>query len=119
MECSLVGEAAFYYSGRVAASRFASQASACTRVSPHISTEGCRPAQQAGRSGRAKMVQRKSASRCRQGSPAGLFSEEIDGAMQQAPQLGRQFGGAALVGDEAFGIPHCRRQRLARWAEGR
>jgi hypothetical protein len=84
-------EAAFYYRGRVAASRFASQCNACSRDSPHISGDACRPEQQPGRSGRPKIAQRRPAVRCRHCTPAGLASEEIDGAMQQAPQFGRQF----------------------------
>jgi len=92
MACTLVkfGEAAFYYPGQVRASRSASQCKANWRDSPHISKAGCRPEQQAGRSGRPKIRQRKSAARCEQGAPAGLFNELIDGAMQQAPQPGRQ-----------------------------
>jgi hypothetical protein len=84
-------KAAFYYPGRVLTSRSASQNIACSRVSPHISCEGCKPPQHAGRSGRPKIVQRKSASRFGQGTPAGLFKELIDGAMQHAAQPGRQF----------------------------
>jgi hypothetical protein len=83
-------EAAFYPRGAVAASRFASQINACSRLSPHISSDGCKPEQHAGRCGWPNRVQRKSPSRCRHGTPAGLFSEEIDGAMQQAAQAGRQ-----------------------------
>lgn len=97
MECSQCWEAAFYYSGRVIASRWESQISACWRLSPHISAEGWRPEQQAGRSGRPKMVQFSSESRKRQASPAGLFSEEIEGAMQQAPQPGRQACGLEVL----------------------
>jgi hypothetical protein len=53
--------------------------------------------QTAGRSGRPKRRQRFSAVSCAQRAPAGLpwgmpgIAEEIDGAMQQAPQPGRQF----------------------------
>ena len=90
MGCSLGWEAAFYYPGQVSTSRSASQCKANWRDSPHISGAACKPAQQAGRSGRPKIVQRKSVSRCTHGTPAGLFSELIDGAIQQAPQPGRQ-----------------------------
>lgn len=51
--------------------------------------------QTSGRSGDVKIAQRLSAVSCTQGTPAGLPSgmpgigEEIDSAMQQAPQLGR------------------------------
>jgi hypothetical protein len=71
------------------------QAIACARDVPHISAEGCRPAQNAGRSGRPKILQRLAASSCTHRTPAGLPSgmpgigEVIEGAMQQAPQPGR------------------------------
>lgn len=90
MERSQVGEGAFYYPGRVITSSSLNQRSAYSRELPHISNDGCRPEQHAGRSARPKMVQRNAVSRCTQGWPAGLFSEVIDGAMQQAPQPGRQ-----------------------------
>ena len=51
----LYREAAFYYPGAVRASRSASQRKACSRDTPHISAEGRRPAQQAGRPGWPKM----------------------------------------------------------------
>ena len=66
-----------------------SQIIACSRVDPHISMEGRNEAHTAGRSGRPKSRQRSDSSRCGQGTPAGLASEEIDGAMQQAAQCGR------------------------------
>ncbi len=53
----------------------------------------------AGRSGRPKMAQLKSASNWMQATPAGFppgmpgIGDEIDGAMQQAPQWERQFIG--------------------------
>lgn len=62
---------------------------------PHISGEGLRPAQQAGRSGRPKMAQRLSGVSWAQRTPAGLpagipgIGDEIEGAMQQAPQPAR------------------------------
>jgi hypothetical protein len=77
-------ECAFYPRGAVAASNAANQCSATSRVSPHISEDGCNPLQQAGRSAQPNNRQRNSLSRCRQGTPAGLFSEEIEGAIQQA-----------------------------------
>jgi oxygen-independent coproporphyrinogen-3 oxidase len=61
-----------------------------------MSADGAKPPQQAGRSGWPKMAQRKSSVSCTQRTPAGLplgmpgIALEIDGAMQQAPQLGRQ-----------------------------
>jgi hypothetical protein len=45
------GKRAFYPPGEVAASNARNQANACSGESPHISTDGCKPAQQAGRSG--------------------------------------------------------------------
>lgn len=70
---------------------------ACSRLLPHISSEGCSEPQTAGRSGRPNKVQRKSASRQGQGIPAGLplgrpgSGDEMDGAVQQAAQPDRQF----------------------------
>jgi hypothetical protein len=64
---------------------------ACSRELPHISTEGRRLMQTAGRSDEPNSRQRICASSCTQRSPAGFPSgmpgmgEEIDGAMQQAP----------------------------------
>ena len=63
---------------------------------PHISREGISPAHTAGRSAWPKMRQRRCASSCTQGTPAGLpcgmpgMGELMDGAVQQAPQPGRQ-----------------------------
>jgi hypothetical protein len=70
---------------------------ACSRVSPHISAEGCKPPQNAGRSGLPKILQRLSSPSCTQRTPAGLplgipgIGEVIEGAVQQAPQFSRQF----------------------------
>jgi hypothetical protein len=69
---------------------------ACAADSPHISVEGCRPPQTFGRSGRPKILQPLCSSNCTQRTPAGLpfgmpgMAELIEGAMQQAPQPGRQ-----------------------------
>ena len=58
--------------------------------------EGARLLQTAGRSGRPKIRQRPVASSCTQGTPAGLprgmpgMGLEMEGAMQQAAQPGRQ-----------------------------
>lgn len=109
MECSQVGEGAFYYPGRVITSSSLNQRSAYSRELPHISSDGCSPEQHPGRSGRPKMAQRNSASRCTQGCPAGLFSELIDGAMQQAPQPGRQ----SSVGEASIPALSHRCRRLA------
>jgi hypothetical protein len=57
---------------------------------------GRRLAHTAGRPGLPKSAQRKSGSNCTQGIPAGFpcgmpgIGDEMLGAMQQAPQLGRQ-----------------------------
>ena len=98
---------------------------ACARLFPHMSTEGCRPAQKAGRSGCPKIRQRLSSASCTQRTPAGLplgmpgIGLVIEGAVQQAPQWSRQFikcqGRAAVV--EAAGansISSGERKRTAR-----
>lgn len=83
--------------GAVNCSNVPSHRIAISRPSPHISTEACNPPQQAGRSGLPKIAQRKSSISCTQGTPAGLPSGmpgiglEMEGAVQHAPQLGRQF----------------------------
>ena len=91
---------------------FSPEPDACCRFSPHISGEGCRPAQQSGRSGRPKIRQRNWSSRWRHGSPAGLCSEEIDGAMQQAPQPGRHSIGGCAPESVFSDMGHCRRFRF-------
>lgn len=64
---------------------------------PHISIVGFSELQTLGRSGRPNRRQRFSGSSCTQRSPAGLpwgkpgMGEVMDGAVQQAPQPGRQF----------------------------
>lgn len=66
------------------------------RDAPHIGNCGCKPEQHAGRSGRPKIRHCSCSSSCTQRTPAGLppgmpgIGLEIDGAMQQAPQPGRQ-----------------------------
>lgn len=65
---------------------------ACSRLSPHISTEGLRLAQTAGRPGWPKIRQRSCSSSCTHRTPAGLpdgipgIGEEMEGAIQQAAQ---------------------------------
>jgi hypothetical protein len=65
---------------------------ASAREVPHISTDGLRDEQKAGRSGLPKRAQRPSTVRFAQAVPAGLPSgipgigEVIDGATQQAAQ---------------------------------
>jgi len=86
-----------YIFGWVANSNSFIQRIASSCDSPHISTEGCKVAQKAGRSGRPKIAQRLSSVSCTQRTPAGLpfgmpgKGEVIEGAIQQAAQLGRQF----------------------------
>jgi len=69
--------------------------SAASRESPHISSEGRSPPQNAGRSGRPNTAHRMSGSNWAHGWPAGLpcgmpgSADVIDGAIQQAPQPAR------------------------------
>jgi len=80
------------YSSRV------SHAIAWLRLAPHISGDGRSELQTAGRDGCPNSLQRRCASSCTQGTPAGLppapgwpgMVEVIDGALQHAPQCGRQ-----------------------------
>jgi hypothetical protein len=73
-----------------------SDTSASVREAPHIDSVGRKLAQNAGRSGRPNNAQRRSGNNCTQGTPAGLpcgmpgMGEVMEGAMQQAPQPGRQ-----------------------------
>jgi len=74
---------------------------ACSRESPHISADGLSELHTAGRSGWPKIAHALSAVSCTQRTPAGLLmpstrgmpgmGDEMEGAMQQAPQPGRQF----------------------------
>ncbi len=110
--------------GRVATSSSVSQRIACGASGPHISADGCRPPQKAGRSGRPKMRQRLSSSSWTQRTPAGFpcgmpgMGLAMDGAMQQAPQPGRQAssgeGGAAGMGGLSVQMP----SRVARAGAG-
>src|ERR1700748_1070909 len=83
------------HAGRVAASSRVSHWIASAGLSPHISPEGRRTPQNAGRAGPPQMRQRLLASSWTQGTPAGLpfgipgIGLVIDGAMQHAPQPGR------------------------------
>jgi hypothetical protein len=80
----------------VSSSRRVRYSSASARVSPHISLDGCRLPHTAGRSDLPKILQPFRSSSCTQRTPAGLPSgipgigEDIDGAIQQAPQPARQ-----------------------------
>lgn len=70
---------------------------ACSVLWPHISADGISPPHTAGRSGCPKMRQRASSPSWMQRTPAGLpwgmpgMGELMEGAVQQAPQPGRQF----------------------------
>ena len=83
--------------GVVATSSDVSQAIAAPALPPHISAEGLSCPHTAGRPGWPKMRQALVSSSWMQRTPAGLppgmpgIGELIDGAMQQAPQPGRQF----------------------------
>ncbi len=76
---------------------------ACTRSLPHIVADGCSEPHTAGRRGSPNRRQRSASSSCTQGTPGGLpwgmpgMGVEIDGAVQQAPQPGRQDGGVAIA----------------------
>lgn len=88
-----------YQAGAVNLSSSPSHAIACVRSAPHISIDGCKPPQNAGRSGLPKMRHRLSSASCTQRTPAGLplgmpgIGLVIDGAVQQAPQPLRQASG--------------------------
>jgi hypothetical protein len=66
------------------------------RDAPHISSVGRRLVHTAGRSGWPNSAHLMSGSSCTQGIPAGFpwgmpgIGDEMLGAMQQAPQFGRQ-----------------------------
>jgi hypothetical protein len=82
---------------------------ACRRVLPHISDCGKSDRQTAGRVGSPKSWQRSCVSSCTHRTPAGLpagmpgIGELIDGAVQQAPQAGRQFIATMLARRDAPG----------------
>jgi hypothetical protein len=94
---------------------------ACCVLLPHISVDGCNPPQKAGRSGRPKMRHRMASSSWMQRTPAGLppgipgIGLEIDGAVQQAPQPGRQAG----AGKEGDGVTDGMWRLSAQVASGR
>ena len=81
--------------GAVASSSCVSQRIAAARDVPHISADGLKPAQHAGRSGWPKMAQAFAAVSCTHRIPAGLpwgmpgMALEMDGAVQHAPQCAR------------------------------
>lgn len=86
--------------GAVSRSSSVSQPMACSRLAPHISAEGCKPPQKAGRSGWPKIRQRLSSASWMQRTPAGFPSGMpgiglvMEGAVQQAPHEGRHARGA-------------------------
>lgn len=92
--------------GAVACSSSASQRTACSRLLPHISADGCKLPQKAGRSGRPKILQRLSSASWMQRTPAGFPSGMpgiglvMEGAVQQAPHDGRH----ARVADGDMGF---------------
>jgi len=75
----------------------ANQAIAWLRWLPHISAVGRSDKHTAGLSGWPNRRQRSASSSCTQRTPAGLpcgmpgMAELMEGAVQQAPQAGRQF----------------------------
>ena len=83
------------YRGCVAASKAKRNANAWSRLFPHISIDGRKETQNAGRSGLPNNLQRNCSSSCTHATPAGLprampgIGEVIDGAMQQAAQRAR------------------------------
>ena len=89
--------------GWVCCSRRPIHLMACARPVPHMSLLACSETQTAGRSGRPKSRQRSVSSSCTQRTPAALpagmpgIGELMDGAVQQAPQAGRQFMLVMLV----------------------
>jgi hypothetical protein len=104
--------------GAVVASSFSSQRMAWLRRCPHMSADGRSEAQTAGLSGRPKRRQAWAASSCTQGTPAGFpagmsgMNEVMDGAVQHAPQAGRQIigkcywhpsHGQGMLAEERFG----------------
>ena len=70
---------------------------ASSRQEPHISSDGCKDAQKAGRAGSLKIRHIKFSSKLTHGTPAGFPSgmpgmgELMLGAMQQLPQNLRHF----------------------------
>jgi len=96
----------------VAASSCVSHSNAASRCEPHMSAEGCKPPQNAGRSGLPNTAQRMSGSSCTQGTPAGLpcgmpgRALVIDGAMQHAPHSLRQFMPTIILGANSIDGVH-------------
>ena len=100
------GQRWYQLCGAVARSSSSSQRIACSRLSPHMSRDGCKPPQKAGRSGRPKILQRLSSASWMQRTPAGFPSGMpgiglvMEGAVQQAPHEGRH----ARVAEDDMGF---------------
>ena len=98
-----------YAFGSVSFSHSARIAMASSRHVPHISSMGRKEPHTFGRSGDPKILQRNSLSNWMHGTPAGLpfgmpgIGDDIDGAMQHAPQPGRQFIFKSLVSSYCTG----------------
>src|SRR6202162_974999 len=92
-----------FLEGFVARSRDARRTNASCAEQPHISSDGCSLLHTSGRSGLPKSLQRLSLVRGRQRTPAGLpfaipgRADEMDGAIQHAPQPIRQSMGLILL----------------------
>ncbi len=96
-----------FLSGLVANYSVFRNANACSRVSPHILCTGLKPIHTCGRSGFPKIRQLFSSLNCTQRTPAGLplgipgMGDEIDGAIQQAPQPRRQLNIGNMIFNQA------------------
>ena len=110
------------YQGLVSVSSCCKNAIACSRLSPHMLCVGLRPLQTGGRSGMPKIRQALRSSNCTHRIPAGLplgipgIGEEMEGAMQHAPQPGRQLSMNDTVSTSVFACRHCMLKRLFYWA---
>ena len=110
MEALLANPA--YGIGRVANSIACSHAIASSRFAPHMLAVGRSETQTFGLPGWPKIRQRLSSDSCAQRTPAGLPSgmpgigDEIDGAMQQAPQPWRQ-GSSGFCMSTVYLSPAC------------
>ena len=96
-----------FLSGNVANSNVFRNANACSRFSPHILCTGLKPKHTCGRSDFPKMRQLFSSLNCTHRTPAGLPSgmpgigDEMDGAIQQAPQPSRQLSIVSVTLNQA------------------
>ena len=96
-----------FLSGLVANSSAFRNAEACSRLSPHILCTGLKPIHTGGRSGFPKIRQLFSSLNCTHRTPAGLplgmpgMGDEMDGAIQQAPQPSRQLSIGSVTLNQA------------------